>query len=370
MKRILNIVGARPNFVKMAPIVRALEQRGEQFVQKLVHTGQHYDDRMSAIFFRDLKLPIPDVNLNVGSGSHAQQTAAAMVRLEPLLQEFRPDIVIVVGDVNSTLAGALTAKKLGLKVAHVEAGLRSFDMSMPEEINRLCTDSISDVLFTTDKIADANLLREGIPAERIHFVGNVMIDSLLACRDFACEERFYEKLGLQPKAYATLTLHRPSNIDNAEALEEILGALFENIQDMPIIFPVHPRARQRVKEFGFDRYFTDKLGAKGILMTEPLSYIEFLNLNMFSRLVLTDSGGVQEETTILEVPCVTLRKNTERPITITEGTNHLGGVTRESIKAAIRAALVDTPGRVRNPELWDGKAAERIVDVIASVCRM
>ncbi len=366
MKRILSIVGARPNFVKIAPIVRALENKKDRFIQKLVHTGQHYDDRMSTVFFNDLKLPMPDVNLGVGSGSHAQQTAAVMIRLEPLLQEFMPDLVIVVGDVNSTLASTLTAKKLGLRVAHVEAGLRSFDMSMPEEVNRLCTDAIADDLFTTDKIADENLLREGVAADRIHFVGNVMIDSLIACREFATRERFYEKLGLQSKAYATLTLHRPSNVENPDVFEEILEALSESMGDIPIVFPVHPRARQRIKDFGFDRFFTDQLDGKGIWMTEPLGYIDFLSLNMYARLALTDSGGVQEETTILGVPCVTLRKNTERPITVSEGTNRLGGVTKKSITAAVRAALTDAPIGERRPERWDGKAAERIVDIIAA----
>jgi len=364
--RILSIVGARPNFVKIAPIVRALGQHKDEFVQKLVHTGQHYDDRMSTVFFQDLKVPMPDINLGVGSGSHAQQTAAVMIRLEPLLQEFKPDLVIVVGDVNSTLAGALTAKKLGMRVAHVEAGLRSYDMTMPEEINRLCTDAIADDLFTTDKIADANLLREGVAADRIHFVGNVMIDSLLACREFAAKERFYERFGLQPKAYATLTLHRPSNVESPDVLKEILKALSDSAGDLPIVFPIHPRTRQRVKDFSLEQLFVDKPGRRGIWMTEPLSYIEFLSLNMYARLALTDSGGVQEETTILGVPCVTLRENTERPITVTEGTNHLGGVTREPIMAAVHAALSDTRMNERRPERWDGKAAERIVNTIMS----
>ena len=327
MKRILSIVGARPNFVKVAPIVRAFGQHKNRFEQKLIHTGQHYDDRMSAVFFQDLKLPTPDVNLGVGSGSHAQQTAAVMTRLEPILEEFLPDLVIVVGDVNSTMAATITAKKLGLNVAHVEAGLRSFDMTMPEEINRLCTDAIADILFTTDKIADANLIREGVAAERIYFVGNVMIDSLLSCREVAARERIFERLDLKPKSYATLTLHRPSNVESPKSLEAILTALLESAGDLPIVFPIHPRTRQRVKDFGFERYFTSKLGERGIWMTEPLGYIEFLSLNMFARLALTDSGGVQEETTILGIPCVTLRKNTERPITVTEGTNRLGGVT-------------------------------------------
>lgn len=364
MMRILSIVGARPNFVKIAPIVRALAKQRDRFAQKLVHTGQHYDDRMSTVFFQELNVPMPDFNLGVGSGSHAQQTAAVMIRLEPLLQEFKPDLVIVVGDVNSTLAATLTAKKLGMRVAHVEAGLRSYDMTMPEEINRLCTDAIADDLFTTDKIADENLLREGVAKERIHFVGNVMIDSLLACREFASKERFYERIGLQPKAYGTLTLHRPSNVESPDTLEEILKALSDGVGDIPIVFPAHPRTKQRIKDFGFERYFTDKPRGGGIWITEPLSYIEFLSLNMFARLALTDSGGVQEETTILGVPCVTLRENTERPITVTEGTNRLGGTTRAKILASVSAALSDTKAGERRPERWDGKAAERIVNAI------
>ena len=367
--RILSIVGARPNFVKIAPIIHALGQHEGRFVQKLVHTGQHYDDRMSAIFFHELKLPTPDVNLGVGSGSHAQQTAAVMVKLEPVLQEFVPDLVIVVGDVNSTLAATLTAKKLGISVAHVEAGLRSFDMTMPEEINRLCTDAIADLLFTTDRLADQNLLREGVAADRIHFVGNVMIDSLLACREVADKERIYERLGLLPKAYATLTLHRPSNVESPEVLETILTALSNSVGDLPIVFPCHPRTRQRVKDYGFERFFTDRPVGQGIWMTEPMGYVDFLSLNMYARLALTDSGGVQEETTILGVPCVTLRKNTERPITVSEGTNRLGGVTRQSIVGAVQAALADVQTDVRRPERWDGQAAARIIEIIAARTR-
>jgi UDP-N-acetylglucosamine 2-epimerase (non-hydrolysing) len=364
-KRVLTVVGARPNFVKVSPIVRALARHEGRIVQKLVHTGQHYDDRMSGVFFKDLGLPMPDINLGVGSGSHAQQTAAVMTQIEPVLQDFAPHLVIVVGDVNSTLAAALTAKKLGIDVAHVEAGLRSFDMTMPEEINRLCTDAIADLLFTTDRIADGNLLREGVAAERIHFVGNVMIDSLLACRDVASRERSFERLGVRENAYATLTLHRPSNVESPQALETILRALSDSLGDLPIVFPVHPRTRQRVKDFGFERFFTSKPGSRGIWMTEPLGYIDFLSLNIYTRLALTDSGGVQEETTILGVPCVTLRKNTERPITVSEGTNRLGGVTRDSIIAAVGDALADSRTRVRRPDRWDGKAAGRIADIIA-----
>jgi UDP-N-acetylglucosamine 2-epimerase (non-hydrolysing) len=362
--RILNIVGARPNFVKMAPIVRALAARPKQFEHRLVHTGQHYDDKMSDIFFHDLGLPKPDVNLEVGSGSHARQTADVMVRLEPILQDFRPDLIVVVGDVNSTVASALTAKKLGIGVAHVEAGLRSFDMTMPEEINRLCTDAISDLLFTTDRFANENLAREGVAAEKIHFVGNVMIDSLLACRDLAARQRVHEHLQLQPESYATLTLHRPANVETAGSLTEILSAISDSLPDLPIVFPVHPRTRQRIIDFGLGRFFVDHPGKRGIWMTEPLGYLEFLSLNTYAKIALTDSGGVQEETTVLGIPCVTLRDNTERPITVTEGTNQLGGTKRATITAAIGKALAERPSDRRTPERWDGGAATRIAEVL------
>jgi UDP-N-acetylglucosamine 2-epimerase (non-hydrolysing) len=363
--RILALVGARPNLMKVAPILRALRRHGGSFRVLLVHTGQHYDELMSGSFFQALEMPAPDVNLAVGSGSHAQQTALVMMRLEPVLIDFAPDLVMVVGDVNSTLAGALTAKKLGIRVAHVEAGLRSFDMSMPEEINRVCTDAIADDLFTTDRMADANLLREGVAAERIHFVGNVMIDSLIAHRELAASGRYFAQLGLQARRYATLTLHRPANVEAREKFAEILDALSEVAAELPILFPIHPRTRQRVEEFGFQRFFGREPGGAHIYLTEPLGYLEFLNLNIHAQLVLTDSGGLQEETTILGVPCVTLRENTEWPITITEGTNRLGGTSRRSILAAVEAALDQPLGAVRCPEKWDGKASDRIADIIS-----
>jgi len=326
LMRILVVAGARPNFMKIAPLMRAFQQYKDRVWLQLVHTGQHYDDAMSGSFFRDLGMPEPDVNLEVGPGSHAQQTATIMQRLEPVLLEFAPQLVIVVGDVNSTLAAALTAKKLEIRVAHVEAGLRSFDMTMPEEINRLCTDAIADDLFTTDRFADANLVRQGVPADHIYFVGNVMIDSLLACRDIAASVAYYERLGLEPRKYATLTLHRPSNVESSGKFIEVLGALAEVATNIPIIFPVHPRTRQRIIDFGLQRFFVDQPGRSGIWMTNPLGYVEFLSLNASARLALTDSGGIQEETTILAVPCVTLRESTERPITITDGTK-LGGTS-------------------------------------------
>jgi UDP-N-acetylglucosamine 2-epimerase (non-hydrolysing) len=364
--RVLSVVGARPNFMKVAPVVRALDRQYPDVVQMLVHTGQHYDAKMSEIFFRELGMPQPDVNLDVGSGTHAQQTAVVMSRIEPVLADFGPDIVLVVGDVNSTLAATLVAKKLDMKVAHIEAGLRSFDMSMPEEINRICTDAIADLLFTTDRIANANLAREGVAPDRIHFVGNVMIDSLLAHRAAAAGRRYREELGLGAAGYAVLTLHRPANVDEPGKLRDILGALSEIARDLPILFPVHPRTRKRVNEWGLQHLLGSPSVFGGIHLLEPLGYIDFLSLTMFARLVLTDSGGLQEETTILGIPCVTLRDNTERPITILEGTNRLGGTARATILAAAAEAL-GMNAQARMPEKWDGQAATRIADIIASI---
>ena len=365
--RVLSVVGARPNFMKVAPIAKALAARGAAFEHVLVHTGQHYDARMSDSFFADLKMPAPDYHLGVGSGSHAQQTAAVMVGIEPILRDVAPDIVVVVGDVNSTFAAAMTAKKLALRVAHVEAGLRSYDMAMPEEINRLCTDAICDDLFTTDRIADENLLREGVAPERIHFVGNVMIDSLLAQLKAAEALAYHRTLGLTPGGYATLTLHRPSNVEDAGKLAEILDAIAFAAPDMPVIFPVHPRTRARIQDFGLEDRFSADAAKPGLYLIEPLGYREFLGLNKNARLVITDSGGLQEETTILGVPCVTVRENTERPITIEQGTNHLAGTSRAGIVSAIGDALRDGRAAKSAPEYWDGRAAERIVDVIGAI---
>jgi UDP-N-acetylglucosamine 2-epimerase (non-hydrolysing) len=361
--RILSVVGARPNFMKVAPVMNAIARTVSDAVQILVHTGQHYDERMSDIFFRELGMPRPEVNLDVGSGTHARQTAAIMARIEPVLVEFAPDLVVVVGDVNSTLAATLVAKKLGMRVAHVEAGLRSFDMSMPEEINRVCTDAISDLLFTTDRIADGNLAREGVAPRRIHFVGNVMIDSLFAHRAAAADRHYAADLGLRPGGYAVLTLHRPANVDEPKTFAEIFAALAEIARDLPIIFPVHPRTRRVVTEHGLPAVPS---ASAGIHLSDPLGYIDFLSLTMEARLVLTDSGGLQEETTILGIPCVTLRENTERPITVEQGTNRLGGTTRDGILAAVVDALGAARGPARIPEKWDGRAADRIADIVAA----
>ena len=361
MLKVINVVGARPNFMKMAPLIEAMNHYPDQIQQYLVHTGQHYDERMSRAFFEELGLPRPDIDLGVGSGSHAQQTARIMTAFETVCQEKRPDLVTVVGDVNSTVACTLTAKKMGIAVAHVEAGLRSRDMSMPEEINRLCTDVLCDYLFTTDTIANDNLRAEGIPEERIHFVGNVMIDTLLKHREMAKSLPLMRDWGLTSGQFATLTLHRPSNVDNRNILEGILKSLSTIADDLPIIFPIHPRTRKMAEQFGLDSYFTKGGIVHGIWLTEPLGYLEFLHLNMHARMVLTDSGGLQEETTALGVPCLTLRNNTERPITCGQGTNHLVGNQPDAILQAARSVLTGNISKGQTPELWDGRAAQRIV---------
>jgi UDP-N-acetylglucosamine 2-epimerase (non-hydrolysing) len=362
--KILNVIGARPNFMKMAPIIEAMNRFPDRIEYLLLHTGQHYDEKMSRTFFEELGLPVPDINLEVGSGSHAEQTASIMVKFEKVCLQEKPDLVVVVGDVNSTMACTITAKKLGIRVAHVEAGLRSRDLSMPEEINRLCTDVLCDYLFTTDHFADENLLAEGIPPGRIHFVGNVMIDTLLKHREIAGSLDFSERLGLIPKQFATLTLHRPSNVDDEPTFRGILDALDQLSRKMPIIFPIHPRTRKMAEKFGLTRYFSSGEKVEGIWITEPLGYLELLHLNMNARLVLTDSGGLQEETTVLGVPCITLRNNTERPVTCEVGTNFLVGNDPDRILECIRKILDGTvpPGRI--PERWDGKAAERILETI------
>jgi UDP-N-acetylglucosamine 2-epimerase (non-hydrolysing) len=357
--RVLSVVGARPNFMKVAPIIRAMQRHAHPFESVLVHTGQHYDARMSDSFFRDLDMPTPDHNLEVGSGSHAAQTAAVMTRIEPVLQAAAPDLVLVVGDVNSTLAATITAKKLNLRVAHVEAGLRSGDRTMPEEINRLCTDAISDDLFTTDRMADANLIREGVSADRIHFVGNVMIDSLMAALPAARKIGSAERMSLPAVGYAVLTLHRPANVDDPAKLAEIMDAILDATGDLPIVFPAHPRTAEKLTALPRVQ------AAARLKIIEPLGYLEFLSLLTTARIVLTDSGGLQEETTVLGVPCVTLRENTERPITLEHGANRLAGVSRDGIMAAIGAALAMPAQAFPAPEHWDGKAAERIVETLA-----
>jgi UDP-N-acetylglucosamine 2-epimerase (non-hydrolysing) len=359
--KVVHVAGARPNFVKIAPICEEMGRRGGLFQQVLVHTGQHYDDNMSRVFFRDLEMPKPDLYLEVGSGSHAEQTARVMLAFEPVLQEHKPDLVIVVGDVNSTIACALVAAKLLVPVAHVEAGLRSFDRTMPEEINRVLTDQIADLLFTTERDADENLLREGVAGERIHFVGNVMIDTLLRHKQRALALDTLSRYELSPQGFALLTLHRPSNVDRREALDGILDALAEIQARLPVVFPAHPRTMKQMREFGSEARLA---GMPNVRVTEPLGYLEFLNLMANARLVLTDSGGIQEETTILGVPCLTLRENTERPVTVTQGTNTVVGCEPRQI---VREVLMILDGRGkagRVPELWDGQAAKRITQVL------
>jgi len=369
MSRLLTVVGARPNFMKVAPLVDALKPFPE-IQHCLVHSGQHYDKKLSGSFFADLGLPAPDVNLEVGSGSHAVQTAQIMKRVEPVIADFKPDIVLVVGDVNSTIAAALTAAKLGFEVAHIEAGLRSFDMSMPEEINRKLTDAISSLLFVTEESGVDNLKREGVAPEKIFLVGNVMIDSLLRHSEQASRSPLLNQLGMRPngspaRPYGVLTLHRPSNVDDPKILRGILAAIREVASDFPVFFPIHPRTRRNVETFGLLQYFAspDK-DHMGIVPLDPLGYLDFLSLNDNARIVLTDSGGIQEETTVLGVPCLTLRENTERPSTVEHGSNQVVGVNPDRILAAARAALNRPARSSRRPPLWDGKAAARIVTIL------
>lgn len=367
MLKVINVVGARPNFMKVAPIVCAMKRRAAEFAPLLVHTGQHYDAEMSEIFFRDLELPVPEVHLGVGRGSHAAQTARVMERFEPVILKEKPDWTIVVGDVNSTLACALVCAKLGVRIAHVEAGLRSRDRSMPEEINRILTDQIADLLLTPSPDADANLRAEGIGDDRIVRVGNVMIDSLFAHLDRARSSDVCERLGVAGADYAVVTLHRPSNVDDRATLERILRALEQISEEVTIIFPAHPRTRAALEQFGLIDLVTR---ADSIRLIEPLGYLEFLRLYSGARLVLTDSGGVQEETTALGVPCLTLRESTERPITVEMGTNRIVGTSTERIVRAAREALAHPrDAQTRRPprvSLWDGHTADRILDALAA----
>ncbi|MBS1855908.1 MAG: UDP-N-acetylglucosamine 2-epimerase (non-hydrolyzing) [Acidobacteria bacterium] len=358
--RFLIVAGARPNFMKVAPILNAFERIGRGSDVLLVHTGQHYDHKMSGSFFRDLGIREPDINLGIGSGTHSQQTGRTMIAFEEVCLKEKPEWVLVVGDVNSTLACTLAAKKLGIQVAHVEAGLRSGDMSMPEEINRLCTDAIADLLFTTDTLAGENLRREGVAPERIHFVGNTMIDTLL--RHVAQARSLPLSEGLEEGRYAVVTLHRPANVDHPGILSDIVGAVTEVSLRIPVVFPAHPRTLGRLTEFGLRSGLE---GQPGIRIVEPLGYLAFLGLMARSRMILTDSGGIQEETTVLGIPCITMRENTERPITCTIGTNVLVGRSAPAILAAASRALEFNRTAYAPPEKWDGRAAERIVAILA-----
>jgi UDP-N-acetylglucosamine 2-epimerase (non-hydrolysing) len=367
--KIVVVAGARPNFVKVAPILREFETRiGNDEALKdisvlFVHTGQHYDANMSKIFFDELGIMEPHICLDVGSKTHAIQTAEIMMGFENVCVKEKPDLVIVVGDVNSTVACSLVAVKMGIKVAHIEAGLRSYDRRMPEEINRVVTDSISDYLFTTCREASETLGGEGVSEDKIFFTGNVMADTLIYSKERASEAGIIDELRTKgicdgPGKYAVLTLHRPSNVDNRDKFEELIAVINDSV-DLPVLFPVHPRTMNKIKSFDLDKYFNDKIS-----ILEPLGYLDFLCIMMNAKFVMTDSGGIQEETTVLGVPCLTLRENTERPITVDQGTNILAGVSSEGIKLSISEVLEGERSSSKIPELWDGKAAQRIVDII------
>jgi UDP-N-acetylglucosamine 2-epimerase (non-hydrolysing) len=346
--------------MKIAPIMAAMRRIPDRFEQTLVHTGQHYDENMSRVFFEELGLPRPDLNLGVGSGTHGWQTAQVMLGFEPVVTEINPDWIVVVGDVNSTLACALVAGKLGVPVAHVEAGLRSFDRTMPEEINRLLTDQLSEMLFTPSRGAGLNLLREGIRKEKIHFVGNVMIDTLVRLRPSA-ESRWPDlRRRFDLDSYVLVTLHRPRNVDRPQTLAAILAALADVSREVQVLFPAHPRTRESMLRYGLTPAGT------GVRLIEPLGYLDFLALQIHAALVLTDSGGIQEETTYLGVPCLTVRPNTERPVTVEQGTNELVGSGREELVEKIRIRLQEKGGESNPPDGWDGNAAERIVAVMAA----
>lgn len=359
--RILHIVGARPNFMKAAPIMREMFRQPQEFQQLLVHTGQHYAPQMSQVFFQELDLPQPDVNLNVGSGTHAWQTAQIMMHFEPVLVDYKPDWVVVYGDVNSTLACSLVSAKLGYPVAHVEAGLRSFDRSMPEEINRVMTDQLSDLLFTPSEDADGNLEVEGIAQDKVHLVGNVMIDTLVHLLPRS-QPNWFQLVNQYPlDNYILVTLHRPANVDDPRILAEILVALDTISEEVPVLFPVHPRTKARLAEYGLQTQ------SRRVSILEPLSYLDFLALQEHAALVLTDSGGIQEETTYLGVPCLTARPNTERPVTITMGTNQLVESTKTALVEAMHSRLNESKMAKHVPPLWDGYTAARIVQIFRQV---
>jgi len=348
--------------MKIAPLHRALKKYSGSIQNRIVHTGQHYDDSMSKVFFDDLELPKPDVYLGVGSGSHAQQTAKVMVEFEKVVEKDRPDLVVVVGDVNSTVACSLVSAKAQIPVAHVEAGLRSFDRTMPEEINRIVTDSLSDLLFVSEKSGLTNLRHEGIDEKRISFVGNIMIDSLVIYRDKAKRSRVLNSLVLDPQSFALVTLHRPSNVDRAETLSRILESFREIADKMDIVFPIHPRTRKAMQSFGLQKKAES---IKQLKLVDPVGYIDFLALMENAKLVITDSGGIQEETTYLGIPCLTMRKNTERPSTVEVGTNQLCGEDFDRLMEKVNEILAGKQKRGTIPELWDGKTAERIAEILS-----
>ncbi|MCB0749357.1 MAG: UDP-N-acetylglucosamine 2-epimerase (non-hydrolyzing) [Ignavibacteriae bacterium] len=360
MKKIISVVGARPNFMKIAPLHRAFKKYSDSIQHLICHTGQHYDEKMSKVFFEDLELPKPDFYLGVGSGSHAEQTAAVMVKFEKILLEEKPDMILVVGDVNSTIACSLTASKLHIKIVHVEAGLRSGDRQMPEEINRVLTDSISDMLFVTEKSGLENLKREGISDGKVFFTGNVMIDSLAYFKPKVVNSTILNDFELTPQKYVLVTLHRPSNVDSKDQLIKLINVLNSIAEKRKVLFPIHPRTMKNLTDFGL----MEKIN-KNLILTEPIGYLDFLALTSNAELIVTDSGGIQEESTYLGVQCITLRTSTERPITVEVGTNQLLGTDLEK---AQKVALEVLNGKLKLggiPELWDGKAAERIAEIIS-----
>ncbi|GJQ22168.1 MAG: UDP-N-acetyl glucosamine 2-epimerase [Bacteroidia bacterium] len=358
-KKIISVVGARPNFMKVAAIHRALKKYDTEIQHMICHTGQHYDGKMSKAFFDDLELPQPDFYLGVGSATHAQQTAKIMVAFEQVIEQERPDLVIVVGDVNSTLACSLVAAKMMIRIAHVEAGLRSFDRSMPEEINRVVVDTLADYLFVTERSAIDNLKKEGMSEAKIFFVGNVMIDSLVNYLPKAIQSRSMERFGLRPSSFILATFHRPSNVDTQEGLGNIVKLLNELADHQPVVFPVHPRTNAKIASNGFQKSFKEN-----VIITEPLPYLDFLCLMRNASLVATDSGGIQEETTFMRIPCITIRENTERPVTVEEGTNYLAG-RNPTLVAEIANQVLSGKAKIgRIPKLWDGMAGERIAEIL------
>ncbi|MGH8014968.1 MAG: non-hydrolyzing UDP-N-acetylglucosamine 2-epimerase [Candidatus Zixiibacteriota bacterium] len=362
-KRIALVVGARPNFMKAAPLIKKLRESEENFDSFLIHTGQHYDRQLSELFFEQLQMPQPDIYLGVGSCSHAEQTAKIMIELEKSFQELKIDLVVVFGDVNSTMAAAIVAAKLGIKVAHVEAGLRSFDHTMPEEINRIVTDRLSDYLFVTEPSGMRNLINEGVSERKIFFTGNIMIDSLLNNLEKSESSPILNKLAIQPKKFATITLHRPANVDNCETLKGLLNVIRSVGKKLPIVFPCHPRTKRRIEEFGL----LPEVPNGNVRVIEPLGYLDFLKLQSNSKIVLTDSGGVQEETTFLKIPCLTIRENTERPVTVDVGTNVLCGSDPNRIVDVASAILDGHEKKSEVPELWDGAASGRIAGILKAV---
>lgn len=353
--KIIFVAGARPNFIKIAPLVEEF-QKYPNVKKLLVHTGQHYDEKMSRIFFEDLNIPKPDINLEIGSGAHASQTGEILVAFDKILEREKPDLVIVVGDVNSTIACGLAAAKRGIKIAHVEAGLRSFDWTMPEEINRVLTDRLSDFLFCTEKSAIENLRAEGADPSKIFFVGNVMIDTLRKSKVKSQRSKVLKKLGIEGMKYAVATLHRPSNVDDKKNLEKVMSIMAKIAKKMPVIFPIHPRTQKNLEKWG--------INACGVRIIQPLGYLDFLKLMSHSNLTLTDSGGIQEETTILGIPCLTMRENTERPVTVEEGSNQIVGTDERKILLAVSKILKSHGRKFRSPKFWDGRASQRISKII------